>query len=499
MASNNHLTWTTFGAGGAAFTAGLWTEDDFSMPLGAAAELIDYYPLPQGGLRAWFERDTSAISTSGIGANEHVCGLFVRGDIPLRVGVGTAPDRYVQTFSTADSRHRVYRMDETAGATTWTEIFESDAASGTSTSFHGFRYYQEVDGTEYVIFTTGSAGTADAGIYAVEYELGTVSQLATYTGPFTTHQGRIVVADGSGVNPSLIHWTEPGDLNIGGNEFPADNSLEVQPNKGNNLIKAIEAYSPGDLMIGFVGAPWVNVQGDIETPTIYEMSGANAVGAAPTQMVDTPEGLAYLGRDKDLWQTDNGNTHVSLSPQLAAFEVLNQTARTPGKGDFYDQWLMMPQGLVMDWETKAWFQAGDVQNTGSWWAVDTETAKVMVATEGAGFAIYEYTLKQTTTRSSTASWKSGPLRSGDGRQIEIREVQVFIDSQAAASQLAVTVAGTTRTVTGLGAGRHIVRFLFALRDEMLDVKVAGTGGSSLEAPIIEAIKVGWQPGHLTVV
>lgn len=488
MPPNNHLQWTEVRD----FTKGLWDEDDFSMPLGAAAELVDYYPLPQGGLRAWFQKFQD-VSTTGIvdASNEHVVAAFVRGGISKRVGSGTAPDRYLITANVSDLKNRVYRMDETNGDTSWSVIKTSAAASSVGPRSQIIRHYVDTSGVDYVIFSIGEPGMSDYGIYSVKYSDGTVTLLKAADGPFVIAQARVIVAQGAHGQSDRIYWTDPGTFT-----FAADNFLDVEPNQTASRIRLMEAFTPGDLLIGKEGAPWVQVQGDIEDPTVFQMAPAPAVGQANQRGILTPDGMAFLANDRDLYLTQNAGSFQNLSPQLARLGLVN------GTGDFYDQWLLVPNGYVLDWETKAWFQASDLNDLtqSAHHSIDYHTAEMFVATEGVDFALYDYKLDSTIAdRADAAHWKSGPIRNPDaGRQIEIREVQVTAKTWQANSTIAVTVGGVTVTVTHASSGRNTSRHLFVARGETLDVKVAGAAAdTSHEAPMIEVVRIGWRNGALT--
>lgn len=103
-----------------------------------------------------------------------------------------------------------------------------------------------------------------------------------------------------------------------------------------------------------------------------------------------------------------------------------------------------------------------------------------------------------TKRNGTFRWKSAPLRAPDGRQVEIREVQLYVRSYDANSTIQVQVGPTSKMHTIPAAGREQITFHFSERNEVLDVRVISTAGDPAvnEAPTIEAVRIGWQPRHL---
>jgi len=115
------------------------------------------------------------------------------------------------------------------------------------------------------------------------------------------------------------------------------------------------------------------------------------------------------------------------------------------------------------------------------------------ASPTAGF--YEF---DDTKRGGRYTWQSAPLRAPDGRQIEVREVQLYVRTYDANAQLAVSVGGVLKTITTPSVGRHQLSFRFRVRAEVLDVTVTSIAGieTTNEAPTVEAVRIGWQPGHL---
>lgn len=100
-------------------------------------------------------------------------------------------------------------------------------------------------------------------------------------------------------------------------------------------------------------------------------------------------------------------------------------------------------------------------------------------------------------RNGSFTWQSAPLRDPQGRQVEIREVQVYARSYDSNASVTITVNGTARTVSIPVPGRQQLDYLFSERGKTLDVTLVSTAGTpaSNEAPTIEVVRIGWRSLH----
>jgi hypothetical protein len=177
---------------------------------------------------------------------------------------------------------------------------------------------------------------------------------------------------------------------------------------------------------------------------------------------------------------------------------VNSNIVCAGDTVYMNDYLFCPNGLTYDFRTNSWFTVTEL--VGAFKAYD-QYARTIMAVKGnsTSFEMRDLIPYDITDRVSTFTWKSAALRAKDGRQIEIREVQVYLKSYVANSSCAVTVGGVTNTITGIAAGRQMVSFLFAARDEVLDVQVVpNSNNASYEAPSIEAVRIGAGRGHQTI-
>lgn len=519
MPDTRNLRWVEIST----FSPGLWENADWLMPAGAAQTLLDAYPQPGGGLRAFYR--PSALSVSGIAdiTKERVIGLFARGGLSLRSGVGSAVDRYMMTYSFdagagagSKARPKLYRMDGTNSETTWTQIFVTSGATQFNlatndnnaprqTSFKFFRLSSGSPNDQHVIFVvryTGAA-TGGPGLYRLNYNDLSAAQKAVEivssvtggpanpSGALVIHQARILVA-GGGVAGEQVNYSNPGSETLA-----AANFIGVEPNQDGSNILALMTLAAGDLLVAKGGAPWVVIQGDITNPVVVPMGqGEHLTGTGEQDLVRLPDGgLVFTTNDGYVWETD-GHSFTNLSQQLGSFA--QQTDFTGGGSiGFLNQFLFIGRGYVFDIASKSWFRQSGM--LGSVFHIETATRTIWGATTtGVSFGLASYEPFMNQARVGTYTWKSAPLRSDDGRQMRIRQVQVAAKSYDANATIAVTVNGVTVTETFAAQGQQVLNFLFNQRGHTLDVQVVPTAGtpSANEAPSIDVVRIGVADGHM---
>lgn len=472
------------------FTAGLWTRgESFLMPATAAQEFTDAYPMPQGGIRSFFAPTSRATTGVVTPSDERCSGVFYRGGIPNRTGGGFGADLYMTTLDSSNVK-RLYRWDETNGDVQWSLI--KTFAAGGSSALHkdSFRFFQDSGGTDYVLLAL-RGDSADDGIWSIEYSAGTVTQRKSQPNEnvaLAIHQARILTSNGR----DELQWSDAGAFT-----FPAGNTLEVEPNQIGSRIEALIPTTPDDLLVAKTFAPWVSIQGSLSDPVVYQLSGSHFVGTGRADLPEVEGPIAFIEPEGDLYLTD-GRQFDLLSAQLEKFPD-PAAASIVSSGDlvYLNHFLFAPDGLTYDQRTGGWFQLSDVAGSGSFMSSDKEdlSRTVLVATAGTSFSLFEYRPYDDATRSNSWTWKSAPLQTGAGRQLEIREVQVAL-SCFGTSTVTVTVNGTTRTVNNISSGRQVVPFLFQERGEYLDVQIDASKNTSGEAPILEALRIGTGRGHL---
>lgn len=500
----HHLDWTEL----ISFTPGLWTVGlDYLVPTGekqAGAQVMDdCYPLPQGGLRAFAA--LSSFTTTGIGADEFCIGFYGRSGIPVRSGVTTeATDFYLVTSSTVDQDIRIYRKDETNddgsgphSATQWT-VIETLTATTPAPGAAYFIAYTLSGGTTHVYVSIWTASGID-GLYRIEYSTGTVTKVTSHSiiRALTTHQDRIVYGTVE-EQESRLRWNDPGTETFGSASF-----LDLLPFE--NLTDNVWAKSfIEDLLVGKSGAPFQLVQGPITDPTVRTLASV----AHPTdtqQAAELPQGLVYQSLRNGIYITRSGAQIERLSSQLASNDVVSPTTRntddvTAGDLAYTDPFLWTPTGFIYDERTQAWFKS-TTYPTSKRLFVDRhpDEQRIYMVTVGTGFSIYRQSISESDMgRVQAYTWKSPELRHPTGRQIQMRECQIYCDPQASGATISVVCNGVTRTTPSLNAGPQAVRLLFKEHKESLDLTVTSDSGSAgVEAPLIEAVRIGTLGNHVT--
>lgn len=488
MPTDANLTWNEIRD----FTAGLWTREDQLMPPNGAQIMTDCYPVAAGGLRAWFK--PVAFPTTGIDSvtDEIPKALFIHERLTNRSGNGTGNDYYLVTFAQAATTTKIYRMDQTAAGppVTWTKIKTTAAGLEPTAPVHTSSYVTSPAGDRYFCFALGAAASADNGLWLVKYSDGTLTHLDNaQNGLVANYQNRLITA---AQQSGTIKFTDAGlTTGIGTNTAPVDLGEEIE------WITAFCTFSPGDLLVFKAGAPIYLVEGDLTNYTVRQMNGSHPRGNYP---VRGPQGVIFVATEDGVYTTPDGS---QIFPQSAAL-----SSKTSDLGPPLSQvthWLFTGrQGLVCDLDTGAWFKTSFITNAGGKACPIGRMAQNpgwLVADPGTGgaFSIWNYTALDgaTDARAESYTWKSAPLREPSGRQLEIRAIQVVHKStNGATSTIAVTVNGVTQTIACDSSGRGANTYYFRQRRESLDVQVvAASNASGVEAPRIEAVRIGTQPGH----
>jgi hypothetical protein len=257
-----------------------------------------------------------------------------------------------------------------------------------------------------------------------------------------------------------------------------------------------------DILIGKRGAPITLIEGDFGDATnlaVRTMTDTRNTSGFQN-VVQSEGGVVFVALDDGVYQTMQGYEIEPLSEAISSV-TWNQVANAGvalGSCAYVNRFLFAPHCLIFDYRTRAWFKSsamGDCLHQ----AEDRSVDQVITAEAGVNFHLWEYDPTESNTatnRCSGYTWKSAPLRDAQGRQIRIREVQVFARSFNASSTIAITVNGTTRTVT-LAAGQQQVSELFSETSEVLDITIsAASNASQVEAPAIDCVRIGSQSNHL---
>lgn len=366
-------------------------------------------------------------------------------------------------------------------------------------------------------------------------------------GPVTTHQSRVVLGAENGILAGA-----PGDIQLS----PAPVQIVAEQagtatwvNSTYPLVAWLLSIPPSDLLVGMLGGAVYNIQGDLADPTIRELGRWGPT--APQQPVNTPYGpvVIFPRMGPTIMGTDGSIQNIGEPLDPASWEV-DLAGEDPYFGClvFSSGYLFAPNlvdataspttptvrnngALVYDFSTGAWFTSAhpEVRRTINPRFMATSSSRynggVFVATgetlssatlanhtiisryplSGAGYYYDGASLQRhITTRSPRFEWTSAPFRDPDGRQTEVQEIQLGTLGWSSDSTVIVTVRGNTGEVATVTAsvplGRATHRLPIRLRADYVEVTIKSInniydGTPEGEAPMIDFIRVGYQPGQ----
>lgn len=516
MPVNRHLTWLDIRD--FAKSGGLWTRNTFNMPTDAAQQMDNYYPQPGGGLRA-FLRPTEEDMTGLTVANYFPKALFAeRDDDGIPVGDEGAIILLVQEQGTTTVRLFRKAIDN-VGVAQWLDDSPGGAPITAARGMGSFEQY-EISLGRRLIIAVGDGVTDEV----LSYNRGAETAVGILNGdlvdagfPMVVHQGRVVAADGN----SRIRFTDPFS-----ETEAVDSPIEVDATQRGVKITGMISFSPSDLLIARGDHQWALIQGDLADP-IIRLQSHSPQANRDQQLLRALGGAVFMEHGGGIYLTNDGTQFDRIDPNLdppLQWFPFNDANEMLGQPAVARNFLFFPRGLVFDTTTRSWFRVSDFANDAGTYLHFYVSARSLYnfgtsnftegrlyavtspATSGGNWQVYQLFVNEgnddpASLRAADATWKSAPLRSPDGRQIEIREVQVIAKhvGGAGTNQITVTVGGTTitKTVPGPAGTTSVLPFLFKERGAHLAVTVRGQDLTitPIEAPTIEAVRVGTSLGH----
>lgn len=498
---------------------GLWEEtaayNKLAAPPNAFRQLTDYQPTKGGGLRPWYK--ATAMSTAGTypGANERCMGIFVRSGV-IRTGAGgtgnKSTDILMVTMNGSDKKMRIYRLDGTVASPAWTLNFTSAANNDDYHEPVDFALFTDKNSVDWAIMAIQCNGTP-SGLYKMQYDYtvasgagsdGTVTKINAFAGPMLISQARIIASSGN-----TLQFSDVGLTTFSG--APTSGSLAVAPNRGSSNIKSISGIEPSDLLVGKEGAPWVQISGDVSSTStpVREMSDAHHTLSAKQQTPHTPSGIAFIEMGGRVFETD-GRNFKALSNQLSTrTRSWSGNMVTGGQLAYGDGYLPIPghnsdtSGVVYDYESDAWFVMSAINPVFSWY--DAQDGVFYHADNSLipNFVQVPVLAAAGASRVSTGIIRTVPYADKNGRNIDIREVQMFAITTAA-TEFKVEildendVVQATRYAAESTARKGMWKVQFpATKSEYLSVRITPrTYDGTSEAPTFEHIRVGFGINNL---
>lgn len=487
---NEHLKWTDI----TDFTKGLWSaSSSFLMPPDAFQTMQDCYPQAGGGLRAFFK--PTQFPTTGLPSDgSYLPQAIINVVYPYTLGFATG---YLLIMVKSDLSYlRAYWYHGQDVSATW--VLKKTWGPRPVGSFLGswswMSTYKPTDAFPRVAVTIvglGSSATDGDGmwLYRPDNDTWYASQRSganlSVSGPVIEYQDRLVAS-----YIETINYTDPGGI-----DFPAANFITVSA--GSQQVKApasLVPFAPSALLVPLTNDYWFGIEGDITDPIIRQM-GTTHHPAREHHCVETDHGVIFHEEGKGFYGAQSmGSVYEHLDFQLEPYPA-PATALSARHG-FADGFgfVFAPGGRVYDSETRAWFTINELTSISPRAEVfhyDSTAQGIFAMKQVSGFDLPRFPVSdQSSARYSSYTVKTAPFHEADGRQVVIREVQVFVKSLNSAASVAVTVNGTTRTASSIGTGQKFLSFLFHERGQYLDVQVVSASNTSGEAPIMEAMRIG---------
>lgn len=528
MPPGKHLSWFEIKD----FTPGLWeegpaTQQKVSAPPNSFVELTNYRPMKGGGLRAFVKgttthRDGTTALANGIATDETIMGIMAHGGIvtrpsktggsPLDAGGSDSLLLLATTIDRTSHKARIRRLDFSDDSTAWGQLFLGTAGSGSNHQTPGFATFHTTTGNVWDLATIIAGDGGEEGLYTIGYEGGTggtgidgdVAKLADHHGPLTVIQARIVVAGGS-----VLFFSLPGTKTMD----DASQFLNVDPNRQLTDISGLSGMDPSDILVMKEGAPWASVSGDISAASVSvrEMGDDHHGRQNQQPLIRVPGGVAFIEPEGRVFVTD-GRTFKSISDSIRSFGLVSAGMVGPGSMAFANDLLYAPRGMVYDFETGAWFQQNSLP-TGKSYTYDAYFGQIYGAGQNNGETDYEGNVVNTahsvavfpafpTANADFASdgyFKTQPFSDANGRNVAVREVQVFSKAHRTGSTIEVEVLGadgtslgvSTRTLEASEVPTMSAHLFPGLKSPYASLRFTLSSGGTAEAPTVERVRIGF--------
>lgn len=317
----------------------------------------------------------------------------------------------------------------------------------------------------------------------------------------TCHQGRLVfrcvTGYGHGANSTFtttedLRYTDVFDPSVLSDIF------NVVPEIPNGYPAGV-AMSANELFL-LKETGGVVLSGDIADPTVTNLPMVPGVTDGQTG-ARTPLGFMYGNRYSGVWAWAHGDGAKHLSPQLLPdFWTLADFIAEPFLVNRYswessDNLVFLSNTWMLNTDTGGWWRLDDAStypvrhfSRQRNWLYGSRDYYTAAATD----LVYSWDLN---LNANDFSWQSQPLWRTLDRLIEIREVGLRIKGAGTVAITLTAQDGTAKTITFTCTGSvpKLYRQNIALQGEGFTVKIVSTStGSTVDAPIIYPIQIGYQ-------
>lgn len=493
MPVTDHLAWSEIRD----FRPGLWTASPHLMPATAGQQMDNCYPQPSGGLRAFFRTNDAGLTPTGIPTTKVVRGFDIGYVVQQPASMTTLTSNAMAVVSDAAAPSQgfeLYELDRSVSTGAGWVLRKAFAAgtAGSDLHFPSFfaGHYNATQG-DLMVFTINqpTAVTADEGTWWARWQqAGVVTQISQDTGLVVSHQARVIQALGN-----TVRWTAPDGLT-----FTDTLTMQARGQAGARISWMLPV-APSDLFIGMLGGQLWNIQGDLGGGYAVREMGRFQSNAFVQKPSFSPYGIILIAQTDGVYllSPGGGATHISkqLDPTTWAPDPID--ALSVGQVVFYREFSYFPRGYVFDHSTQSWFRVPALADC-MYFALDGTMGqeKIVGATSTAPAAFPSVSFAGGGSRARDFTWKSAPIRDPSGRGIQIREVQLVVQSYGTDETITVTIGGFSRVFRITQTGRLAPRFLFKEEAPELDVTIRSESVAAAEAPTIEVVRIGTRPGHL---
>lgn len=482
-------------------------------PFGSASQMSGCYPLPQSQGLYPAHAVTALPNTPGA-TDTAAVGLFSDGPIASAAYNATVADLWACCGDSAapDTAH-YYRLHGNPGNASqydaaWQDYLDhTDAGNGPPTRVDFWPYrdslatsvqpiliavneHRQTSGVGYLYFfpDPGSPATDSNLLWLTSHaeDMVQFSQRLFWAEVYANSH----TASGSEFDANTFAFTDPGANSI------AATSPTILSGTDQGRPAFIVPVDVSDLLIMKETGAYM-LQGDPAATRLVRLP--NVVPGTQQFVSQTPWGLAYGATDGPVCLYNGGGSQ-SISPGMNPGFWQNVVGQVAGGFDWAGDHLFCPNGFCWDSRTSAWWQHPglaaaalftDYRGIGNSRLIFSTTAK----NYGEILAVTD-----TSPRVSTWTWTSWPLLRPTHRPVEVREVQLVVQSMTPGDQITVTCSlpdqrGSTEThaVTLHADSPELIRFNFSTEAAAITptVTIAASSGSN-QAGMLDELQIGYR-------
>lgn len=251
------------------------------------------------------------------------------------------------------------------------------------------------------------------------------------------------------------------------------------------------------------------IQGDLNDPTVRKLPNVTPTYGAECVPANTPIGLVYGSNVGGVHAWGGGDGSQQLAPQLSPDFWMhpdsNMVLNYRGRFAFFDHFVLVPNGWVLDINTNGWFRFDDPDEFAPYeWHVNPVNGYIYGNepkwTDPGGTALLEGYFRgyNPSVGAHSYSWRSQPIFLSQDRMVIARDlvlmvqgsgtVTVYLEDDYGGAQ----VYTLTLTSRGLTAPEMLGRPIDARTQGQLRIRIIARGtGSDGVAPVVYACRVGY--------